>query len=436
MVGSRRVTGSVRALSSCSRALFWAIAAGTVLASCAPGTGISIDDDVGVGAFSGSSSVFGTAGDGPACQPSTTPTPVFADEVFRGPLVSALDFYVWVPAAQVTSLRADKKLFGPSQDVSSSEPLSTLGLLSFADPSGPAFATALQAQFKSGRYAWPQPWANRMLESDPNAELVHVTLRPEAWLAVIQENTVVVYDETRARVSFADAFAHPERIGAIYFDSSETACSSGGTGDIERGFLIGNEALVQEWSLRTPEILARLQKDIQDLTQFLIETRSCPTSIDQGSWSQMTPCEWQGIFADGSTPLPISSAGAPSIPDSGSSGAGADLAGAAGADDGGANNSGGASASGGGGASNSGGGGAAPSSGGTSATLGVAGADAGIFTSPLALQNGTEEYAYIAALVEADADYFPQPAQIGAIIDTLQGDVFEPDPLIVTPGSP
>ena len=43
---------------------------------------------------------------------------------------------------------------------------------------------------------------------------------------------------------------------------------------------------------------------------------------------------------------------------------------------------------------------------------------------------------YDEALAIPSPNYLPAPAQIATMIETLQGDLFEPDPLVVTPGSP
>jgi hypothetical protein len=48
----------------------------------------------------------------------------------------------------------------------------------------------------------------------------------------------------------------------------------------------------------------------------------------------------------------------------------------------------------------------------------------------------SELYAYAHALAIPTSDYFDAPPQLAALIDKLQGDLFEPDPLVVTPGSP
>ncbi len=51
--------------------------------------------------------------------------------------------------------------------------------------------------------------------------------------------------------------------------------------------------------------------------------------------------------------------------------------------------------------------------------------------------DGTNEiFTYEQSLAIPSEYYIPEPAQIAALIETLQGDLFEPDPLIVNPGSP
>jgi hypothetical protein len=48
----------------------------------------------------------------------------------------------------------------------------------------------------------------------------------------------------------------------------------------------------------------------------------------------------------------------------------------------------------------------------------------------------SEELAYQQALANPNDDYSADPHQLAALIDKLQGNLFEPDPLVVTPGSP
>lgn len=335
-----------------------------------------------------------------------TQTPALVNDMFPGALAVPFDFYVWVPATAESALRTSKKLFSSTADAQVAQRLSSLPTLSYADASGTSFGAALRDEFQSGLLAWPQPWATRMLQSAPKATLVHVSLRSDAWLAVIGSYNLTVYDRTRSLVPTTEVNAHPERVGAIYFDDTTVGCLPVAVGGQvpSRGFIVGNEAELQEWSLGSAEILGKMQSDLKVLTQFFNATRSCPISQDQANWSQSVSCNWQEEASS-----------APRVPLDSSEG------GAAGADE-------------------EGPGGAAPQASGSGGASGVGGASSGFgggFSSATSqFQNGTEQFAYEGCLVAPNADYFPAPAQIAAIIDTLQGDLFESNPLVVTPGSP
>ncbi len=48
----------------------------------------------------------------------------------------------------------------------------------------------------------------------------------------------------------------------------------------------------------------------------------------------------------------------------------------------------------------------------------------------------SEQFAYEQALAIPSENYLADPRRIAKIIDTLQGDLFQIDPLVVIPGSP
>jgi hypothetical protein len=361
------------------------------------------------------------------------------------------------------------------------EPFTLLSNVAIS-PEAAELARALSSAFSMGRYAWPEPWPTRLgpLDQDPGGQLVHVTLKPEAWLAVAAVGNVYVYDAERHTVATADALAQPERIGVIYFDSSRI--SPGGCEATQgyRGFLLGNLSMIQEWSIGTQQIADRVQSNIDQLTQFLTAIRACPVTTDGATWAQSVLCGWfMQPGADGVSDVSVGTADTGSSGNGGSGGAsggGSSGGGASGSSGGGASGSSGSS---GGGASGSSGGGTAGAGGfggggagiagsnpagnggmsaaaagtssedvsplpaggvpaqgtggavgGISSSAGAAGASAGADLS------ATEIGAYGQALASPDADYLAAPAQIATIIETLQGDLFVPDPLVVTPGSP
>jgi hypothetical protein len=334
-----------------------------------------------------------------------TAKPAFASQVFGPQTLRAREFYSWTSDEQALGLRQDRMLF--SQAAGSGAPFTMLRKVT-SDPGvddTARLAQTLAKSFAMGRFAWPEPWATRMgwPGQDPGHQLLRILLKPEARLAFVINSELTVFDARGLPVPIADAAAHPEQIGVVYFDTAASDPFGCGSGTGYREFLLGNLAMVQEWSLGTQQIADRIRSNIAELTQFLNDIRSCPVTSDSATWARSVLCSWQvgdagasgqeliGGFAGSS-----SSAGAPA----------------------------GASA----GAAASGSGGKGPSSFEPAPGAGFSGAGAPIASSDQSL--------YEQALAIPSANYLAAPAQIAAMIDTLTGDLFEPEPLLVTPGSP
>jgi len=158
--------------------------------------------------------------------------------------------------------------------------------------SGPAFAKA--------RYAWSEPWATRMgwPGESYGDKLVRLVLRQEAWLARYRNGRVDVVDMDNVPVAAADVLAHPERLAGVFFVRSEGAGGPTCYGTFRGGdsgyreFIIGNESMVEEWSLGTPEIRARLDSDLSRLQTFFDRVRPCPLQEDAASWNLDVVCSW------------------------------------------------------------------------------------------------------------------------------------------------
>jgi hypothetical protein len=338
-----------------------------------------------------------------ACIPATSPAPAFAHQVLGPQTLFSRVFYTWTSAAQMLALRQTQNLF--SEAAGPGEPFTQLALVTASASLSASYsvdarlAQVLSDEFKMGRYAWPEPWTTRMgwPGQDPGHQLVRVVLRPEAWLGLVTEGNIVVYDPQHRLVPNTEALAHPEQIGAIFFESySATADPMGCTGgNGYREFLLGNLAMVQEWSLGTQPIADQIRTNIAQLTQFLNDIRGCPFTSDAATWAPTVLCSW---FV-------------PGPPDSGGTGA----------------------IDGGGGANGSGFGGVGSAGFGT----GGFGAAAPEITGSGGFSSDNSDVAvYGEALAIPSANYLAAPAQIATMIETLQGDLFEPDPLFVTPGSP
>jgi hypothetical protein len=59
-----------------------------------------------------------------------------------------------------------------------------------------------------------------------------------------------------------------------------------------REFIIGNESMIEEWSLGTSEIRARLESDIALLQAFFDRIRSCPVTDGARYWNTNVFCGW------------------------------------------------------------------------------------------------------------------------------------------------
>jgi hypothetical protein len=321
--------------------------------------------NVGGASGAGGSSVLPQGGAGgslvlppsdPPCAIASADTPVFGEHVFDYANLFRRELYSWTTDEQIAELREGEVLLtrtereglGPGYafDViagiaeAGDEAINQLA----AYLSGDAFATA--------RYAWPQPWATRMGwpgESYGN-NLLRIVLREDAWLVAVANGTLRVFDAQANTVPLQEALATPERIAVIFFEKDHSAggpiCGSFvGGGNGYREFIVGNEAMIEEWSVATADILQKLESDLQLLEQFLERIRDCPPGDDPVQWNLNVCCSW--------------------------------------------------------------------------------GFGAGV----------SEQAAYEQSLAMPSPYYLPAPAEMVALIETLESARFEPDPLIVYPGN-
>jgi hypothetical protein len=303
-----------------------------------------------------------TGGGNPACvQPQVTDQ-VFRAQALNNGLAARRELYSWTTEEQAAALRADQVLFSKveSEGLGAGYAFTYLSdlAMSSTNPDQKKLAAVLSGDlFSKKRYAWPEPWATRMgwPGEDYGNNLLRIVLKPEAWLVVVSGGQLTVFDADNVVVSLTDALASPQRLGAIlYVKDAQTGgpnCEGGsffGGSNGYREFILGNLAMVEEWSLGTQEIRDHLNANIEQLTQFLGKMRGCPITSTATQWNLSVVCSWNA-----------------SLPPSAS-----------------------------------------------------------------------EIFAYEQALAIPSANYLPVPEQIAAVIQTLQGDLFEPDPLVVKLGSP
>jgi hypothetical protein len=170
-------------------------------------------------------------------------------------------------------------------------------------PEPDALAQAILTAFTKYRYGWTNPWATRLGwpgESYGN-RLIRIELRDEAWVATLRGKWLGdVYDLAGNVVPPEEALAHPERIALIFHEhigvEGAPYCgtfASGGNG--YREFVIGNEAMIKEWSLGTDVIRARLESDIAELERLLSFSRRCAPFTSSG-FNPSVVCGWGGSY--------------------------------------------------------------------------------------------------------------------------------------------
>lgn len=304
------------------------------------------------------------AGSPPVAMPCTPPpleaSAVFADQMFDNFNLARQEFFSWTTDEQAAELRRDQVLFTRSERPGMGPGYAFEIIQHFADdssyPDRAQLAHLLGGElFAKARFAWSEAWPTRMgwPGEDYGGNLLRIVLKPEAWVAVVRNGDLTVLDLRNQQVPLTEVLADPARIGAIFFqkDGATGGPSCGGSfvsgSNGYREYILGNLAMVEEWSLGTQAIRDRLSESIERLSTFLQRMRACPVTSSAQQWNLSVVCNWQ---TDG----PATS----------------------------------------------------------------------------------ELDAYERSLAIPSENYLAVPGRIATMIETLQGDLFEPDPLVVTPGRP
>jgi len=276
---------------------------------------------VGTGAFSsfGGSFGSGTAGtfssvggtaplDPCALDRAVNGAPIFAKQAVSNQLPVRPELYAQLTDDEVLTIKNGGSLLPPVAPLQAVPPL-TAALVATKNASAEARKALLDAllqRFKTTRAIWPNPWALRLVDHPGTQHMnpVQVKLKKNAWvLRIFEGGQPTVVDVNNGIVSFDEATASPERIAAVYYvyddrlaGNSTAQCESG-----RRELALGNEAMVESISIGTPEILERLNSDIDALTSFFNVVRPC-ASVERGSgtFRSFTVCQtWH--FFDAST---------------------------------------------------------------------------------------------------------------------------------------
>lgn len=271
----------------------------------------------GAGGSAGSATAAGGSGVGnagsagsmtivspPSCERDPSEL-ALCDQRVRADSLAHRELYTWTTAEQVAELRAGGRLLivGQTEGQERGHAFTAIeGLAAAGSGTAQMLLGRLSELFRYFRYAWPHPWATRMGWPGENYgdELVRVVLKQEAWIASVRAGAVSVVDLDNQPVPLEDALSTAERIAAIFFEkdaasggpecirgSFDQAIGSGGY----REFILGSEAMIEEWSLSTPEIRARIDADIARLRRFLEATRGGAVSAE--NFNARVVCAWQ-----------------------------------------------------------------------------------------------------------------------------------------------
>jgi hypothetical protein len=209
--------------------------------------------------------------------------------------------YSWTTPEQVEELRRDRVLLtrtetaglGRGYAFTSIDELAARG----TGPANELLARLSSELFTKVRYAWPNAWATRMgwPGEDYGDQLLRIVLKPEAWIVVVSDRVgVAVIDMNNEVVPFEQALAESHRIGAVYFykvdiqgQDTFSSCSGG-----YREFIVGNEAMVEEWSLGTEAIKNQLEEDATLVEGLLESVRASPPPVSPAGFNASVVCQW------------------------------------------------------------------------------------------------------------------------------------------------
>jgi hypothetical protein len=224
--------------------------------------------------------------------------PILSTHAVNTVLPGRAELYLLVTDAEAEALRAGGPLVPPAEPMM--PPSDVVKLLDKILPVSTALRRpvieALRPRFTSVRRAWPNPWALRLVDhpGSQHMNIVRLVLREEAWLARITDGSIAVVGTDNTTIGPEAAAQEPERVAAIFYDVNQRNYAAVGTNACEDGrreFVIGGDAMIEEWSLGTSDISDRLESDLAQLEEFFKVARSCSnTALPNGSFRSSTVC--------------------------------------------------------------------------------------------------------------------------------------------------
>jgi len=285
--------GSTKKFSQLKRVALL-VSSSVALASACSRPDYGYSDDVpikGTGATSSFPGFAGTTSTGAA--PPVDPcgldrrggTPAFAKQAISDAQPIRTEAYIQLTDSEVETLEKTHTLVPKPSQAAPGALTNLLAQLrqSATDPQR-SLLSALTERFRYTRTTWPNPWALRLVEHPASEHMnpVLVKFKPDAWFVRIADRVVSVLDVNNGPVTIESAVANPGRIAAIYYVIDDTAAgvSNACEGGL-RELALGNEAMVESFSIGTSEILARLNADLSAFETLFQAARPC-SSVDKG----------------------------------------------------------------------------------------------------------------------------------------------------------
>jgi hypothetical protein len=227
--------------------------------------------------------------------PSYAPLPLHArlrEEAVLSSAPARTVLYTWTTREQIEELAKDRVLLTRTESPAHG-PAFYDQMLARRVEIGEPLARKLRTQaFARARHAWANPWATILgwPGESYGDELIVVELKPGAWTAAMTTGLLSswhIFDADNREVPVADAIAHPERIGAVYFVHDASPGSFAGPLDRPafREYVLCNEAMIARWSIglsTAPAIAA--SADLVEKLVAAFRGNAPPASIEK--WNQ------------------------------------------------------------------------------------------------------------------------------------------------------
>ncbi|HKY36967.1 MAG TPA: hypothetical protein VJN18_13570 [Polyangiaceae bacterium] len=309
----RRVRIVVRQLSNLVRLTVLVMPCLVAAAACDRPDWEVVDLGPGGTSFAGAAVVAGTgvigfagmAGQACAFDRVVGTKPILSAQTMNSNMPGRTELYALVSDAEAEALRAGGSLVPPADPMAVPDVVKLLDkLLAPATMARKSVIEALKPRFASVRRGWPNPWALRLVDHAASEHLnaVRLVLREDAWIAQLLDGSIRVVDLKNVEVTPDKAAASADRIAAVFYAlNSRSFVTTGGDPceDGRREYVIASDAMIQEWSLGTEEILARHDDDLTKLEEFFKVARNCgsTTLLGGGSFRVATACGvWPNPF--------------------------------------------------------------------------------------------------------------------------------------------